>query len=117
MDRKATMFPPERNSQHRLEFFEVPLAVGGSTIPIALPGWKRSNIVIQKTLDSKIQDLCAKLFLVVAHLMLINGPARSGKFAVLRTCLPALPSPLKGVMAPPAPALAASTGELNHNPQ
>ena len=46
-----------------------------------------------------------------------SGPCKSGKLRVLRTWMPALCSPLKGVTSPGQPALAASAGELNHNPR
>ena len=45
-----------------------------------------------------------------------SGPAVAGNWAVLKTCTPALCSPLKGVVAPEQPALAASAGELNQTP-
>src|SRR4051812_43587844 len=45
-----------------------------------------------------------------------SGPAVAGNWAVLKTCTPALCSPLNGVVAPGQPALVASAGELNQMP-
>src|SRR6188472_1180522 len=45
-----------------------------------------------------------------------SGPAVAGNWAVLKTCTPALCSPLNGVVAPEQPALVASAGELNQTP-
>jgi len=42
---------------------------------------------------------------------------RSPKFRVLNAWTPALWVPLNGVTVLPQPALAASAGELNHNPR
>jgi hypothetical protein len=51
-----------------------------------------------------------------AHFTLMSGPAPIGKFDVLRTWIPALCSPLKGVTVLGQPAFAASAGLLNHIP-